>query len=405
MKEPKFKIRDRIIELRRVPASELLPNPKNWRRHPAKQRRAVRAVLREIGYAGALLARVDGDGKLVLIDGHLRAGLTPDDQVPVLILNVSEKEADKILATLDPLTGMAESDSKEWAALLEGIESDLPEFADLLSDLSPQAGLYPGLTDENAIPEPPTEPITETGDLFILGKHRLLCGDATNPLDVQRLLDGQVPNLMISDVPYGVSYDPSWRNRAARSGKIAFAARREGTVANDDRVDWSAAYRQFPGAIVYIWYASLFGNEVQQSLEKCGFELRSQLIWPKPRFAISRRHYHWSHECCYYAVRRRSSANWCGDRSQTTLWTVTTGPEDADKNDHGTPKPVELMRKPMSNHTHSGALVYDGFLGSGTTLIAAETCGRVCLGIEIDPHYVDVSIRRWQNFTGQKAIG
>src|SRR5262249_57453474 len=111
---------------------------------PPKTQGPVRAVLREIGYAGALLARVEGDGKLVLIDGHLRAGLTPDDQVPVLILNVSEKEADKILATLDPLTGMAESDSKEWAALLEGIESDLPEFADLLSDLSSPSGLYPG---------------------------------------------------------------------------------------------------------------------------------------------------------------------------------------------------------------------------------------------------------------------
>ena len=168
-------------------------------------------------------------------------------------------------------------------------------------------------------------------------------------------------------------------------------------------MDWSAAYALFPGAVIYVWHASLFGNEVQQSLEKCGFELRSQIIWAKSRFAISRGNYHWQHECCFYAVRKDSSANWCGDRSQSTLWTVTTSAEDKDQNDHGTPKPVELMRKPMLNHTHSGDLVYDPFMGSGSTLIAAESCGRVCLGIEIDPRYIDVSVRRWQNFTGQKA--
>jgi DNA modification methylase len=404
MKEkPPFKIRDRILELRRVPATDLIPNPKNWRRHPPKQRRAMKAALGEIGYADALLARVDENGNLILIDGHLRAGLTPEDRVPVLILDVSEKEAEKVLATLDPLTGMAEIDSKEWLALLSGIESDLPDFADLLSDLSSQAGLYRGFTDENAIPDPPEEPITQTGDLFILGKHLLLCGDATNPIDVQRLFDGRVPNLMTSDPPYGVEYNPTWRNEAARSGTIGFAARREGKVANDNRVNWSPAFRLFPGTIIYLWYASLFGNQVQESLETCGFQLRSQIIWPKSGFAISRGHYHWQHECCFYAVRNGSRANWCGDRSQTTLWTVATGPEDADKNEHGTQKPVELMRKPMFNHTKSGDLVYDGFIGSGTTLIAAETCGRICLGIEIEPRYVDVSIRRWQNFTGQKA--
>src|SRR5260370_26054711 len=137
-KPKQLRIRDRIRELRRVPAAELTPNPKNWRRHPERQMKAMRAVLREVGYADALLAREDENGKLVLVDGHLRADLTPDDLVPVLILDVTEAEADKVLATLDPLASMAELDSEAWAALLNGLESDLPDFADLLSDLSSQ---------------------------------------------------------------------------------------------------------------------------------------------------------------------------------------------------------------------------------------------------------------------------
>ena len=135
--KPKILIRDRIRELRRVPASELMPNLKNWRRHPDKQRKAMRAVLQEIGYADALLARQDESGQLILIDGHLRADVTPTQDVPVLILDVTEGEADKILATLDPLASMAELDTDAWRALIDGIDSDMPEFRDLLAEFSP----------------------------------------------------------------------------------------------------------------------------------------------------------------------------------------------------------------------------------------------------------------------------
>ena len=260
-----------------------------------------------------------------------------------------------------------------------------------------------GLTDENAAPEPPTQPITQLGDLWVLGTHRLLCGDSTNADDVQRVLNGVVPDLMVTDPPYGVNYRPEWRNEAARAGKIAFAARREGHVANDDRFDWSGAYALFGGSVAYIWHASLFGSEVQRSLESCGFELRSQIIWAKSRFAISRGHYHWHHECCFYAVRKASNANWCGGRSQTTLWMVANSANDEDKNDHGTQKPVELMRRPILNHTNRSQCVYDPFLGSGTTIIAAETTGRSCFGIDIDARYIDVAVKRWQDFTGDEA--
>jgi DNA modification methylase len=398
----KTSIRDRVKELRRVPGKELIPNPKNWRRHPAKQQKAMRAVLAEIGYADALLAREDETGQLVLIDGHLRRDVTPDDVVPVLILDVTEAEAEKILATLDPLAGMAEIDDSAWSSLIEGLDVELPEFGDLLAMLNPNH--KSGLTDEDAIPPVPETPTTKFADLWLLGPHRVICGDSTNAGDVTRLLGAVVPSLMATDPPYGTSYDPAWRNVAAKAGKIQYAARREGKVQNDDRADWSEAYSLFPGSIAYVWHASLFGSQVQQSLETCGFELRSQIIWAKTRFAISRGHYHWQHECCFYAVKKGSNGHWKGDRSQTTLWHIESLAGDKAKNNHGTQKPVECMRRPILNNTDPGQSVYDPFLGSGTTLIAAETSGRVCFGVEIDPGYCDVIIRRWQDFTGQTAV-
>jgi DNA modification methylase len=148
----------------------------------------------------------------------------------------------------------------------------------------------------------------------------------------------------------------------------------------------------------------LFGSEVQRSLEDCYFELRSQLIWAKEHYAISRGHYHWQHECCFYAVRRGSTGNWCGDKRQSTLWEVQRIAVEESKNSHSTPKPVELMRRPILNHTRSGDSVYDPFAGSGTTIIAAETTGRVAYAMDIDPVYVDVAVQRWQDFTGKPAV-
>jgi DNA modification methylase len=263
-----------------------------------------------------------------------------------------------------------------------------------------------GLTDEDAVPAAPKVPVSKLGDLIRLGPHRLLCGDSTDKATVARLLAESAvsPNVMVTDPPYGVDYNPAWRNQAARAGKIAFAARREGKVQNDHRIDWADAYRLFPGDVAYCWHASLFGSPVQQSLERCGFQLRSQIIWPKTRFAISRGHYHWQHECCFYAVKKGSTGHWNGGRNQTTLWHIDAQPEDGAKNSHGTPKPTECMRRPILNHTHTGDVVYDPFLGSGTSIIAAETTGRICIGLEIDPVYCDVIVERWEQFTGKKAV-
>jgi hypothetical protein len=248
-------MRDRVRELRRVRAAELMKNQKNWRRHPERQRRAMRAVLKEIGYADALLAREAEDGQLILIDGHLRVDTTPDDVVPVLVLDVTEAEGDKILATLDPLAGMAEIDDESLSKLMITLQPDTTQFGELLAELSPRGMV--GLIDEDAVPEPPVGPITQNGDLWSLGAHRLLCGDSTRPEDVARLLKDRTAEILITDPPYGVNYSPDWRNKAARAGKLALANRREGKVLNDDRANWSEALRLYRGPVAYVWHATV----------------------------------------------------------------------------------------------------------------------------------------------------
>src|SRR5439155_1698540 len=152
-------------------------------------------------------------------------------------------------------------------------------------------------------------------------------------------------------------------------------------------------WKLFPGDVAYVWHASLHTGEVQRSLLSAGFLPRSNLIWSKPHFAISQGHYHWQHEPCWYAVREGRTARWAGDRSQTTVWDIPLR-DDAFESDHGTQKPVECMARPIRNHGEAGDVVYDPFLGSGTTLIAAHRLGRVCHGCELEPRYADVILRR-----------
>jgi hypothetical protein len=190
-------------------------------------------------------------------------------------------------------------------------------------------------------------------------------------------------------------YDPEWRHRrgvnhSARTGKIR----------NDEIADWAPTWALFPGAIAYVWHGALRSTIVAESLMKSGFMIRAQIIWAKERLVMSQGDYHWQHEPCWYAVRKKG--NWTGDRKQTTLWTIGSGGQDA-ATKHATQKPVECMRRPMLNNSSPGQAIYEPFLGSGTTLIAAQSCGRVCFGIEIDPLFVDLAIRRWQSFAGEKA--
>jgi DNA modification methylase len=225
----------------------------------------------------------------------------------------------------------------------------------------------------------------------------LLCGDATVATDVGRLLGEVTPLLMVTDPPYGVGYDPAWRNQVG-----ALETARTGKVLND-RADWREAWALFPGDVAYVWHGALHATTVAESLETAGFGIRSQIIWGKDRLVLSRGDYHWQHEPCWYAVRKSAQGHWAGDRKQTTLWQIRNRDQDAETI-HGTQKPVECMRRPIVNNSSPGQAVYEPFCGSGTTLIAAEMEGRICHAIELSPAYVDVALRRWQALTGENAV-
>jgi DNA modification methylase len=252
-----------------------------------------------------------------------------------------------------------------------------------------------GLTDPDETPDVPINPVSRTGDLWILGQHRLLCGDSTSAADVAKVLGSVKPHLMVTDPPYGVAYDPAWRAEAG----VNKNTHKLGKVANDTRADWREAWALFPGSVAYVWHAGRYASTVQEFLTAVGFDVRSQIIWAKDRFALSRGHYHWQHEPCWYAVK--GTAGWTGDRKQSTLWQIPA--REGQGFEHGTQKPVECMKRPIENNSSPGQAVYEPFSGSGTTIIAAEITGRTCHAVELMPQYVDVEVQRWQAFTGETA--
>ena len=255
--------------------------------------------------------------------------------------------------------------------------------------------------DPEVTPPVPAVPVSKLGDLYVLGDHRLLCGDSTSPEAVARLLGEAKPHLMVTDPPYGVEYDAEWRNKAARNSPgMGNRNGAIGKVLNDDRADWSEAWALFTGDVAYVWHGALHAAEVAQSLTAAGFQIRSQIIWAKQQLVIGRGDYHWKHEPCWYAVRRKG--HWNGDRQQTTLWEIDK--PQASETGHSTQKPIECMRRPIMNNSKAGDAVYDPFLGSGTTLIACEMEARCCYGIELNPAYCDVIVKRWEDFTGKRAV-
>lgn len=317
----------------------------------------------------------------------------------------NETEAEAYLLAHNRITELGGWDDAGLSAMLErarpnlaGIGWDTKELDKILAASKPEP-------TEDTVPEPPKKPVSKLGMLWLLGEHRLLCGDSTKSDDVKRLYAGDVPFIMVTDPPYGVEYDPEWREDL--HDKVG-AVTSIGKVMNDDKADWTAAYRLFPGNVMYVWHASWFISTVQANIQACNFGVRSLIIWAKQHFAMSRGAYHWQHEPCWYAVRDGKPAKWSGDRSQTTLWQIDNkssfgGSKDDADTTHGTQKPIQCMYRPIKNHGGPDDIVYDPFLGSGTTLIAAQQLDRKCLGLELDPAYADIIVERWEQFTGGKA--
>ena len=383
------------------PIGDLIPYARNARTHSEAQVALIAGSIREYGFTNPVLV----DGTNGIIAGHgrvLAARKLGLGAVPVIELaHLSEAQKRAYILADNRLAEQAGWD-RDLLALELG---ELREMAVDLASLGFEAGeldalLNAGAADprEEDVPPLPAVPVSRPGDLWILGPHRLICGDATDAVTVARVLGGVMPHLMVTDPPYGVAYDPAWRNQAG-----AARTKRTGKVLNDDRADWRAAWALFPGDVAYVWHGALHATTVAESLMATGFAIRSQIIWAKERLVLSRGDYHWQHEPCWYAVREKATGHWSGDRKQTTLWQIPSRDQDA-ATVHGTQKPVDCMRRPMLNNSSPGQAVYEPFCGSGTTIIAAETCGRHCHAVELDPPYVDVAVARWQAFTGREAV-
>ena len=379
-------------------SSELIPNPKNWRTHPIAQQDALKGILAEVGFAGAVLARELDDGSLMLIDGHMRAETTSNQEIPVLVLDVTEAESDKLLATFDPIAALAESDAAALDSLLRNVDTGSEALQKMLADLAEDAGLYVDDKEvvEDEVPEPPADPITKPGDLWILGEHRLLCGDSTKAEDVERLMAGAKADMVLSDPPYGVSY----------VGKTKDALKVENDELGEEDLT-ALVVAAFDNAEANCragayWYATVPAGPLHilfaDDWKRRGI-LRQIMVWAKDSMVLGHSEYHYQHEPILFGWipgdRHKNS-----DRTRTTLWQYDRPKANRE---HPTMKPVALWAQAVNDGSRQGEIVYDPFLGSGTTLIAAEQLGRKCYGMEISPQYCDVIVKRWETLTGKKA--
>jgi DNA modification methylase len=394
------------VERRSV--SDLVPYARNARTHSPEQVDQIAASIREWGWTTPVL--IDDKGGIIAGHGRVLAAqkLGIADVPTMTAAGWSEAQKKAYILADNKLALNAGWDTellKIELSELADLDFDMPligfnddELAALLADKTD------GLTDPDDVPEPPINPVTIVGDVWLLGKHRLLCGDSTNAADVAKCLNGVEPHLMVTDPPYGVEYDANWRNEADRANGKPCGDRAVGKVENDDRADWSEAYSLFPGDVAYVWHASTQSHVFANNLIECGFEIRNLIIWAKQQFAIGRGNYHHQHEPCWYVVRKRSgsTAHWQGDRKQSTLWQIDK-PQKSETG-HSTQKPVECMKRPIENNSSPGQAVYEPFSGSGTTIIAGEMTGRSIHAIELSPAYVDVAVKRWQAFTGKEAV-
>ena len=384
-----------------VPINSIRPHERNVNHADLD---ALRESIETNGFYGFIVVQ---QSTVKILAGNHRYRLAKEEgatEIPVSFIDVDDQTALRILLADNRIARLGFDDSDALATLLQSIKDEQGMLVGTgFDDAALQEMLHElgrdsrgGSTDEDAMVPLPQSPISVPGDLYLLGPHRLLCGDATNQQTVSRLLGELKPIVMATDQPYGVTYDPAWRKRAGINNSS-----RMGKVRNDDRCDWREAWSLFSGDVAYVWHGGLHASTVANSLEACGFEIRNQIIWAKPSLVMSRGHYHWQHEPCYYAVR--GTGHWNGDRKQSTLWQIENRNQDAETI-HSTQKPVECMRRPIVNNSKPGQHIYDPFSGSGTTIIACETESRVALAIELEPAYIDVAVIRWQNFTGKHAV-
>jgi len=421
---------DRIVASGYEDPDQLLANPRNHRIHPAIQQETLEAVLNRIGWvAKVIVNRTTGN----IVDGHLRVELAQrrGEQVPVDYVDMTEQEEMTVLATFDAITELAGIDDARLKETIAEIDMDDPTIADFLADLAgedPNLAESEGLTDEDDVPVPPEIPFTQPGDVWILGDHRLVCGDSLSRAAWDALMQGAPAQACWMDPPYNVNYE----------GKTKQALK----IQNDEMDD--AGFREFlrnaftlvhdtlePGAPYYIAHADSEGENFRAATREAGLLLKQCLVWVKNTMVLGRQDYQWQHEPILYGWKPGAAHRWYGERNKTTVFDQERSLDDLGKRDlvelvktlrealnssaqrfdkpsrnadRPTMKPVRLIVHHLKNSTLIGDTVIDPFGGSGSTLIACERLGRQARLIELGPNYCDVIIRRWQEFTGGQAI-
>ena len=395
--------RSRIVGSGSEEPGQLLANPRNWRRHPNEQREALRGSLDTVGWVAQILVNTTTGH---VIDGHARveeAISRAEPSVPVLYVELTEQEEELVLASFDPIAAMAEADRAALDALLADLSVDDAGLAALLADLAGDV-LKAGLTDADETPDLPAEPYVKAGELWHLGNHRLLCGDSTKPEDIERLMGGEVAEVIWTDPPYGVGY----------VGKT----RRALTIENDGTEQgpavFAAACRLAALAPCARFYVAVPAGPLQTefllALRAAGWRLHQELVWVKNSIVLGHSDYHYAHEPILYGYTAgpgrpgrgaHAGSRWYGDNAASS---VLQYDKPSRSLEHPTMKPVGLICECLANSTRSGDLVYEPFAGSGSTLIAAERLGRRCYAIEIDPAYAQVTIERWAAFSGTEPV-
>jgi len=399
-------IRDRIKELRRVKASELLPSPQNWRVHPESQKDALRGVLSEIGYADALLARETAQG-LMLIDGHLRAETTPDALVPVLILDVDEAEAAKLLATIDPLAALATADTSKLDALLRQVQTESQPLADMLTRLAEDHGIVPAGGGGDA-PEDPGAQIDKAGelqkkwkvargDLFVVpsktgsGEHRLICGDSTNTEDVGRVMAGAKADAVITDPPYELRTSTGDKGCFQESYRKVTSPELQAISSSfdiDATMDaWSTLLKTVS---IFVFCSNRQIARIMEKAESLDW-WPTLLVWWKYN-SVPFSHGTWRQDAEFVIHCKAGGAPMNGDAEKKSK--VKRLPMESETEGHPTVKPLPLIKDYVDIGTNAGAVIFDGYAGSGTTLVAAEQLARLCYGMEIEPKYCAVALER-----------
>ena len=392
-----------MSQVEKITIEKLIPYARNARTHDDAQVSQIAASIKEFGFNNPIL--IADDYSIIAGHGRLAAarklGLA---EVPVIRLSHLSDTQRKAYVLADNRLALNAGWDNDLLKLeleeLKSVDVDLEmlgfskdELDGLLNALEPTEGL----TDEDAVPEPPPEPITKPGDIWILGKHRLMCGDSTSIEHLERLCNGRQVDMWLTDPPYNVAYE----------GKTKDAL----TIKNDSMSD--DTFRQFlrdaytaadavmkSGAVFYIWHADSEGYNFRGAAQDAGWKVRQCLIWKKSTMVMGRQDYHWKHEPCLYGWKEGAGHLWAADRKQTTILEFD---KPSRNGEHLTMKPVALFEYQMLNNTKGGDIVLDSFGGSGTTLVAAQKNGRVAYLMELDPKYCDVIVKRWEEFTGKKA--